>query len=97
LVVIESLEDEATGLVTVQTSSPSGSGPATGSTSAQSSVTLSGSASASEPTQVSLSLPGGSGTAVTATTNAAPRATGVIGRDMLFGAAGAIGAGIFGL
>jgi hypothetical protein len=47
---------------------------------------------------MSLSLSGGSGTpALTQTSNAASRPTGAIGRELLFGAAGAIGAGVFGL
>ncbi|XPS79014.1 hypothetical protein M3J09_011008 [Ascochyta lentis] len=96
--VLESFENDATGLVDIQTSSSNGTGSGIEPTSTGSSATSSGTASSSEPTGVSVSLPGSSGTPVlTQTTNAAPRATGAIGRELLFGAAGAVGAGIFGL
>lgn len=95
--VLASLEDDATGLVTIQKSNPGGSAAESAST--ERSAASSALASASEPTGASsASLPGSTGTPVlTQTTNAAPRATGAVARELLFGAAGAIGAGIFGL
>lgn len=98
MVVIESLRDDATGLVTVQTTSPSGSGSEASPTSTGSDLVQSGTASPSKATGTNISLPGGSSTTVLPqSTNAAPRTTGAIARELLFGAAGAVGAGIFGL
>lgn len=87
-VVLASLRDDATGLVAIQTGSPSASGSVVVSTMGPTSVTA--------PV---LTVPesSDSGPGDTASTGAAARATGAVGREMLFGAAGAVGAGIFGL
>ncbi|UPX17536.1 uncharacterized protein EKO05_0007885 [Ascochyta rabiei] len=96
--VLESLENDATGLVNIQTSSLNGTSSRTEPTSTGVSAASLSATSPSGPTGISSSLPGGSSTsALTQTTNAAPRATGAVGLELLFGAAGVVGAGIFGL
>jgi hypothetical protein len=82
--VLESRRDDATGLVTIQTDTPAASGP----TSIGSSATASGS---TVPENRS------TGQGETVSTGGAARATGAVRREVLFGAAGAVGAGIFGL
>ncbi|KAF3047161.1 hypothetical protein E8E12_011508 [Didymella heteroderae] len=86
--VLASLQDDATALVTIQTGSPSGPGSPAVSTVGPTSITA--------PV---LTVPENSNTGPreTASTGAAVRATGAVGREMLFGAAGVVGAGIFGL
>lgn len=86
--VLASLRDDATALATVQTGSPSASGSVAMSTIGATSVTA--------PV---LTVPESSsaGPRETASAGAAARGMGVVGREMLFGAAGAVGAGIFGL
>ncbi|KAH6625460.1 hypothetical protein C7974DRAFT_202012 [Boeremia exigua] len=88
--LLASLEDEAAGLATIETSSSSVTSLSVSSM-GSSSVTapvLSGPTGASST---------GSTPAETASAGAAPKGMGVVRREMLFGAAGAVGAGIFGL
>lgn len=87
-VVLASLRDDATALVTIQTGSPSESSSAALSTMGPTSVTA---------PVLTASANSNTGPRDTASTGAASRATGAVGREMLFGAAGAVGAGIFGL
>ncbi|KAJ4343600.1 hypothetical protein N0V87_000367 [Didymella glomerata] len=86
--VLASLRDDATALVTIQTGSPSGPGSVAVSTMGPTSITA---------PVLTVSENSMSGPRETASTGAAARATGVVGLEMLFGAAGAVGAGIFGI
>lgn len=88
--VLASLEDDATGLVSIQTGSP-GSG-------AVASSVLSKSFTAPVlTTQAPSTGSVSTGSAPSQATGAAFKVTGGVGRELLFGAAGAIGAGVFGL
>lgn len=86
--VLASLRDDATALVSIQTGSPSASGSIP--------VSTTGPTSGTAPV---LTVPENSGTGSGGSTSAgaAARATGAVNREMLFGAAGAVGIGIFGL
>ncbi|KAJ8119131.1 hypothetical protein OPT61_g16 [Boeremia exigua] len=79
--VLASLEDDATGIVTIQTGSP----------------TDDAARSTTESAPVLTASTGGSAPTETASTGAAPKAIGVVRHELLFGAAGALGVGVFGL
>lgn len=82
-IVLASLEDDATGLVTIQTDS-SRVQPSIFSTSYTAPI-------------LTTPAPSTATSAPAEATGAAPRMAGLVGREVLFGAAGAFGAGIFGL